>query len=375
MFYKIPLFNLNFDRAEEKAVIKTLRSKWISMGENVIVLEDKFAAHLNIKHAVAVTNCTAALHLALEALGVKEGDEVIVPSLTFVATVNAVRYTGATPVFADIVGPETINIDPKDIKAKITKKTKAIIVMHYGGFACDMDAINVIAKKNNIYVVEDAAHAPSSEYKGKFLGTLGDIGCFSFYSNKIITCAEGGMLVTNDTAYNLKARRMRSNGMDVLSYDRAKGHATGYDIVELGYNYRLDDIRAGILLAQMEKLKVDVKKRQGVRNHYLKKLSALKEITIPYLNYPYRSSNYIFPIVLNGAGGERRDKIRQKMGEAGIQTSVHYPCVHKFSIYRGFGADLPKTEYVADNLITLPLFPDLTYREIDYIAKMLKKFI
>ncbi len=375
MSYKIPLFNLNFDKAEEKAVIKTLRSKWISMGENVISIEKKFAEHLHVKHAVGVSSCTAALHLALIVLGIKKGDEVILPSLTFVATVNAVRYVGATPVFADIVSPEILNISPIDIAAKITKKTKAIIVMHYGGFACDMDAIKRIAKKNNLYLVEDAAHAPDSDYKGQMLGTLGDIGCFSFYSNKIITCAEGGMLVTKNAAYDTNVRRLRSNGMSALSYDRAKGHATDYDIVELGYNYRMDDIRAGVLLAQLKKLRLDVRKRQGLRNYYIDKLGSVTGITIPYRSYPYRSSNYIFPIILNGLGAIRRNAIRQKLGEAGIQTSVHYPCVHRFSIYRRYKANLKNTEYVSDNLITLPLFHDLSYPQIDYIVKTLKKVI
>ena len=165
MDYKIPLFNLNYNKEEEDAVLKTLRSKWISMGPNVKQLEEEFAKHLKIKHTVAVTNCTAALHLALRILGIKEGDEVIVPSLTFVATVNVVRYVNATPVFADITSYEDFSIDPADIEKKITSKTKAIIVMHYGGFACNMDRIMEIAVENNLFVVEDAAHSPDSERK------------------------------------------------------------------------------------------------------------------------------------------------------------------------------------------------------------------
>ena len=375
MIYKIPLFDLNVGIEEEVAILKTLRSKWISMGENVVSIEKKFAHHLHIKHAVGVSSCTAALHLALMILGIKKGDEVIVPSLTFIATVNAVRYVGAIPVFADIVSPEILNISHLDVTAKITKKTKAIIAMHYGGFACDMDSIIRIARKNNLYLVEDAAHAPDSQYKNQMLGTLGDIGCFSFYSNKIITCAEGGMLVTKNSTYNIRAKRLRSNGMSVLSYDRAKAHATEYDICELGYNYRMDDIRAGILLAQLNKLKSDVRKRQELRNYYIDKLSSVTGITIPYRHFPYRSSNYIFPIILNGMGTSKRNAIRQKLGESGIQTSVHYPCVHRFSIYRGYKAHLKMTEYVSDNLITLPLFYNLSYRQIDYIVKMLKEAI
>lgn len=342
------------------------------MGENVIALENEFARRLNIRHAVAVSSCTAALHLALRVLGIKEGDEVIVPSLTFVATVNAVRHAGAVPVFADITGSGILNISPDDIEAKITGKTRALIVMHYAGFACDMDAIKSVAGKHNLCIVEDAAHAPACEYKGKMLGTIGDIGCFSFYSNKIITCAEGGMLVTGNPARNTHARRLRSNGMNVLSYDRSRGHAADYDIVDLGYNYRMDDIRAGILLAQMKKLKSDVKRRQALREYYVKRLGAVPGITIPYRRYEHASSHYIFPVLLDGMGAVKRNSVRQKLGEAGIQTSVHYPCVHRFSLYRACNARLPHTEYASDNLITLPLFARLSCREIDYIVETLK---
>ncbi len=375
MEYKIPLFDLNYDKEEEEIVLRTIRSKWISMGPNVVALERTFSEHLNIKNAIAVTNCTAALHLALLVLGIKEGDEVIVPSLTFVATVNAVRYVGATPVFADITSYEDFSIDPIEIETKITDRTKAIIVMHYGGFACNMDEIMRIAKKYNLYVVEDAAHALSAEYKGRKLGTFGDIGCFSFFSNKNITCAEGGILVTDNDDYTRKARLLRAHGMTTLSYDRAKGHATDYDLIGLGYNYRMDDIRGSLALVQLGKLKTDIDKRAELRKYYCDNLMQIDEIIIPYEEFEHKSSNYIFPILLKNGNVEKRNIVRQRLAEAGIQTSVHYPAVHKFSIYQQYEANLPKTDYVSVNEITLPMYYSLQVKEVHYICSTLRNII
>ncbi|OGU70577.1 MAG: aminotransferase DegT [Ignavibacteria bacterium RBG_16_34_14] len=370
--YKIPLFDLNFDTEEEHEIIRTVRSKWISMGENVKTFEKEFEELLNVKHSIAITNCTAALHLALEILGIKKGDEVIVPSLTFVATVNVVRYVGAVPVFADITSFNDLSVDPDDIKARVTKKTKAIIPMHYGGFSCNMDDIKKIAEENNLFIIEDAAHAPLSDYKEKKIGTLGDIGCFSFFSNKNITTAEGGMLVTNSDNFAKRARLKRSHGMTAVSYDRAKGYATKYDVLELGYNYRMDDIRAAIGLAQLKKLNKDVKKREGLRRVYLSKLNDISKLIIPYKDFQHQSSNYIFPVILKDSNAGKRDLIRKKLAERGIETSVHYPAVHRFSIYKEFTSELPKTEYVADNEITLPLYYNLSEENIEKISCGLK---
>jgi len=367
MNYKIPLFDLNFDEAEEKAVLETIRSKWISTGPKTIEFENKFAELLRVKYAVAVSNCTVALHLAMILSDIKEGDEVICPSLTFVATVNAIRYVKAIPVFADIKSYEDLTIDPNDIKKKITPKTKAIVVMHYGGFACDMDAIMTIAKDYNLKVIEDASHAPLSEYKGKKLGTIGDIGCFSFFSNKNISTGEGGMLITNDNVIYERAKLLRSHGMTSLSYERAKGHSTNYDVIELGYNYRMDDIRATIGLVQLNKLKEDLEKRALIRKWYIEELSQINEIIIPFKDYSEFSSNYIFPIILKNSTAEKRDEIRHKLAEVGIQTSVHYPAVHRFSIYKDFYQELPKTEYVSGNLITLPFYSKLLKEQISLI--------
>ena len=321
MAYKIPLFNLNFDDREAQAAYDTIMSGWISTGPKNAELEELFAKMLGAKFAVSITNCTDALHLGCLICGFGPGDEVLCPSLTFAASANCIRYTGATPVFCDVVGPEHINIDPKDIEKKITPRTKGVVVVHMAGFPAKMDEIMAIAKKHNLKVVEDACHGPLSEYKGKKLGTIGDCSAFSFFSNKNISTGEGGMFVTNNEEYAAKARLLRSHGMSTMSYQRATGHATEYDITELGYNYRMDDIRAAIAIEQLKKLPGDLEKRLAVRKQYVDRLSKVDELVIPFVDNTEFVSNYIFPVVLKNGNKERRNKIREYIHAAGIQTS------------------------------------------------------
>ena len=368
MEYQIPLFQLNFGEEEIQAVTETIRSKWISTGPKCEELENLFVNMLHVKYAVSVTNCTDALHLACIVCGFGPGDEVLCPSLTFAASVNCIRYVGATPVFCDIKGPTHINIDPVEIEKKITSKTKGIILVHMAGFPADMDNIMDIAHRYGLKVIEDACHGPLSEYHGKKLGTIGDCAAFSFFSNKNISTGEGGMFVSNSEELATKAYLLRSHGMTTMSYQRAKGHATAYDIVDLGYNFRMDDIRASIGCVQMKKLQEDLIKRALVRQRYVEKLSQLDKIIVPFADHQGFVSNYIMPIVLINSTREKRDLIREKIHAAGIQTSVHYPAVHKFSIYKNIGGVLPKTEYVSDNEITLPMYAKLTDNEIDTIV-------
>lgn len=375
MSYQIPLFNLNFDEREAKAAYETIKSGWISTGAKCAELEEMFEKMLGAKYAVSVTNCTDALHICCMLCGFGPGDEVICPSLTFAASANCIRYVGATPVFADIVGPYHINIDPKDVEKKITPKTKGIIVVHMAGYPAKMDEIMEIAKKHNLKVVEDACHGPLAEYKGKKLGTIGDCSAFSFFSNKNISTGEGGMFVTNSEELAAKAKLIRSHGMTTMSYQRASGHATKYDIVELGYNFRMDDIRASIAIEQLKKLPEDLKKRIDVRKRYVENLLKIKGITVPFADCNEFTSNYIMPVVLNDGSKKRRNAIREKMHEAGIQTSVHYPAIHKFSIYKNYGAVLPQTEYVTDHEITLPMYAALTMEQVDFICKTLEKAV
>ncbi len=375
MAYKIPLFNLNFDEREAQAAYDTIKSGWISTGPKNAELEQMFKDMWNVKYAVSMTNCTDALHVCCIVCGFGPGDEVICPSLTFAASCNCIRYVGATPVFADIIGPEDINIDPKDIEAKITPRTKGIVVVHMAGFPAHMDEIMAIAKKHNLKVVEDACHGPLSEYKGKKLGTIGDCAAFSFFSNKNISTGEGGMFITNNEEMEKAARLIRSHGMSTMSYQRASGHATEYDITCLGYNFRMDDIRASIAIEQLKKLPGDLERRLEVRKRYVEQLSDIPQIAIPFADNKEFVSNYIMPIVLLNSTRQRRNKIREFIHSAGIQTSVHYPAVHHFSTFEELGAVLPQTDYVTNNEITLPMYAALIDEQIDYICETVKKAV
>lgn len=372
MSYKIPLFNLNFDEAENKAVVDVLNSKWISSGPKTMELESKFASMVGAKYALAVSNCTASLHLAVLAAGIEPGDEVIVPSLTFMATVNCIRYAGGIPVFCDIVSKDNLCIDPEQIEKLITPKTKAVIVMHYGGFACDIDRVIEICRRHDLKLIEDACHGPMSEYKGKKLGTFGIAGCFSFFSNKNISTGEGGILVTNDEAVYEKVKLLRSHGMTTMSYERSTGHSTSYDVVGLGYNYRFNDILAGIGLVQLDKLLPDIEKRQNIRKLYIELLGDDERIIIPFKDYDSYSSLYICPIVLNKGSFEYRDAVRKYLADNGVQTSMHYPPAHRFSLYKDYPADLPVTDFVADHEFTIPMFGALKEEEVVYICKTIK---
>lgn len=375
MAYKIPLFNLNFDEKEAQAAYNTIKSGWISTGPKNAELEQMFVDMWNVNYAVSMSNCTDALHVCCMVCGFGPGDEVICPSLTFAASCNCIRYVGATPVFADIVGPDHINIDPQDIERKITPRTKGIIVVHMAGFPAKMDEIMAIAKRHNLKVVEDACHGPLSEYKGKKLGTIGDCAAFSFFSNKNISTGEGGMFITNNEEMAAKARLLRSHGMTTMSYQRASGHATTYDIVELGYNFRMDDIRAAIAIEQLKKLPADLERRMEVRKRYVELLSKVKGVVVPFAEFTGFVSNYIMPVVLLDSTRERRDRIRNEIHNAGIQTSVHYPAIHRFSIYRDYKTTLPKTEYVTDNEITLPMYAALTPEQVDFIVAAVDKIV
>ena len=363
MNWRVPLADVNLGPEEENAVLSVLRSGWLTMGGVTQAFEQEFAAFVGSKHAIAVNNATAALHLACMAIGLKTGDEVIVPSLTFVASANAIRYTDAKTIFADIESKDWLCICPNAIEEQITERTKAIMVMHYAGFACDMPAVLRIAKKHGLAVIEDAAHAVGSSLEGKALGTWGDVGCYSFFGNKNMTTAEGGMLVTNDDQIAEKAKILRSHGMTTLTWDRYKGHASTYDVVDLGYNYRLDEIRSAIGREQLKKLPVGNARREILVRQYRNAFSELvSTLGLPFAEKRGISSQHIFPVLL--PEGIDKDAFRDLLKQDGIQTSFHYPPVHTFEIYRdssqNFAEKLWMTENVAKREVTLPLFPGMT---------------
>ena len=374
MDWRVPLADVTLGKKEEDAVLEVLRSGWLTMGAVTQAFEQELAAFVGARHAFAVNNGTAALHLACLAVGLGKGDEAIVPSLTFVATANAVRYTGAEVVFADIESEDWLCVSPRAIEEKITGRTKAIVVMHYGGFACDMPEILRVAKKHDLAVIEDSAHAIGGSLQGKALGTWGDAGCYSFFGNKNMTTAEGGMLVTNDDRIAEKVRVLRSHGMTTLTWDRHKGHASTYDVVDLGYNYRMDEIRSAIGREQLKKLPAGNARRTELvlryRQAFQEKAPALG---LPFAEQRGISSQHIFPILL--PEGVQREVFREALKAYGIQTSFHYPPVHHFLIYRKEDEELRMTESAARRQVTLPLFPAMTDEQQDLVIEAVIKYL
>jgi dTDP-4-amino-4,6-dideoxygalactose transaminase len=373
MIWRIPLADIDFDEEEYRAVEEVLKSKWLTMGAVTMQFEAEFSTLTGIEYSIAVTNCTAGLHLSLAALGIGVGDEVIVPSLSFVATANAVCYTGAKPVFADIVGLNDLTVSPDSIRSLITPHTKAIIVMHYGGYACDMDQILTIASENGLYIIEDAAHAVGACLNGISLGGIGDAGCFSFFPNKNMTTAEGGIVTTKNGELAQKIRLLRSHGMTSLTWDRHEGHAWSYDVVELGYNYRIDEIRAALGVTQLKKLPINNQKRRILTGHYWKSLNQLvPEVGVPFTNHRGESSNHLLPVLL--PEGTNRSEVMGRMKELGIQTSIHYPPIHLFTYYqqRYPNCHVEKTEDFAKRELTLPLYSGMRAEDVDFVVTGLK---
>jgi len=383
MKWKYPLSDIDLGKGEEREILKVLRSRWLSTGPVTSRFEKAFSALLGGGEAIAVSNGTAALHLALASLGLKKGDEVILPSFTFVATANAVLYNGAKPVFADIRGWEDLNIAPHEIENKITRKTKAIMVMHYGGYPCDMGTILKVAERHGLSVVEDAAHAPGSEYRGKKCGTLGTLGCFSFFSNKNLVTGEGGMVFTRDRELAERVRALRSHGMKALSWDKYCGRLSSYDIEILGYNYRTTEIQSVLGLVQLKKLERNNRRRRKLVEIYRKELQGVSEVFIPFLDAEGPYSYHLFPILIHGEPETRasllRDELMKRLKGGGIQTSIHYPPVHLFSLYRKqFGCKagmLPMTEAMSQRVITLPLHPRMDAIDVRRITQKVKEIV
>ena len=369
----IPLFDVQLEQAHLDAVADTLRSGWLTMGPRTQEFEQVFAEHLGCEHAIALANCTAALHLAYLAAGVGPGDEVIVPPITFVATAAAARYCGAEPVFADIKGNHDLGIDPEDVARKVTPRTKAVCAVHYGGYAADLEALREVCEDAGIALIEDAAHSPSATPVGddRKLGTHGLAGCFSFFSNKVLSCGEGGLLATNDDEVAATVRSLRSHALTSGTWDRHRGHAHGYDVVGLGYNYRMDEPRAALLTARMAGLEDDIARRRELVHRYRELLTGLEGVTVPYEDAEVDvSSCYVMPVVLDDH--ELRDPLRAHMLEQHkVQTSVLYPALHELSAYTDRASELPRAEFVGRAEVTLPLFPTLTEADQDRVVASL----
>ena len=372
MDWKVPLADLDYGVEEERAVLNVLHSKWLTMGEVTQQFEAEFSQLVGRKYAFAVSNATEALHLAVTALGIGEGDEVITPSFSFVATSNAVLYTAADVIFADIIGNDDLTIDPLDIERKITRHTKAIIVMHYGGYPCRMEEILAVAAQHRLPVIEDAAHCPGATLKRKALGSWGTIGCFSFFSNKNLSTGEGGMIVTDDEFLAEKIRMRRSHGMTTLTYDRHQGHAYSYDVIDLGYNYRIDEIRSALGREQLKKLMINNNLRKRHTEQYWSLLDKVN-VDLPFREYEGEPAYHLLPVLL--PEGTNRKKVIDCMRAQLIQTSIHYPPTHSFTFYtKRYGRiSLPKTELAAERELTLPLYPTMSSSDVELVVDSLVK--
>lgn len=378
--WQVQLFELNYDDRELQAATDVIQSAWITMGEKTKAFESSFGNFLGEgAFCTAVANGTAALHMALLAAGVGPGDEVVIPSLTFVADINVVRLVGAQPILVDCASYDDWNISPEGIAAAITPRTKAVLIVHYGGYACDMDAIlSAVRDKSDgrhICLIEDAAHAPGADYRGRACGTMGDIGAFSFFTNKNLSIGEGGMVVTRTQEMHERIRHLRSHGMTSLTLDRYKGRAISYDVVEPGLNYRMDEIRAAIGLVQLDKLPEANRHRGRLAARYFGHLDGVCAIHIPFRHHCLgRPSYHIFPVLLHESLD--RKAVIDGLIEHGIQSSIHYPAFQEFTAYRDFG--LGETAIASDisgRELTLPLFPTMTFDQVDYVCTTLKKII
>jgi len=374
--WRVQLHKINYDEREYRAVREVLDSGWLTISEKTLNFEKAFCGFLgNDAKCLAVSSCTAALHMALLALGIKNGDEVITPSLTFIADQNVTAMAGAKNILADISSMEDWSVDPDDIEARITPKTKAVMIVHYAGFACDMERITAVCKKRGIFLIEDCAHTPGADYflaadSGQPLGTFGDISAFSFFANKNIAAGEGGMVVTRNAELFDKLRLLRSHGMSAPSFDRYKGRTVSYDVQSPGLNYRIHEISSALALVQLEKLQEANEKRKKIVEHYYSRLDKVSSVSIPYRHFSRGKPNYhIMPILLSETVD--RAAVIESMKQAGVQTSIHYPAIQNFSAYKDKVNSTPKAEYVCAHELTLPLYPGMTDEEVDIVCDAL----
>ena len=376
--WKIPLSDLDYGPEEEAAVMEVLRGRWLTMGEEVEAFEAEFAGYLRAKHAVAVANGTAALHLAFLALGIGPGAEIVQPAINFVAAANITVACGAKPVFADIAGVAEPAIDPEAVARQVTPATRAVVVMHYGGYPCRMAEIREICRSRGLALIEDACHAVGALYldplerppHSRMAGNAGDIGCFSFFSNKNLAVGEGGMVVTNNDDLAQKVRRLRSHGMTTLTWDRHRGHASTYDVASHGYNYRLDEIRAALGRVQLRKLDENNLRRRELVELYRNRLSGLPGWIIPFNTYAGSSACHLMVAVAPDEAA--RARALAALGQARIQTSLHYPCIPDFTAFTPFRQDgLERSRAFAARAITLPLYPGMTGEQVEIVCEVI----
>lgn len=371
----VPFFAHDLGQPEIDAITEVLRGPILTTGEFVSKFESRFAEYLGAKHSVGLTSCTGALHLSLIALGIGPGDEVITTPMTFIATATSIIEAGATPVFVD-VEPTTGNLDATKIEAAITSKTRAIMPVHLYGQMCDMRAINKIAVKHNLHVIEDAAHCIEGERDGVRVGELSDTACFSFYATKNLTCGEGGAVSTNSSELNDKFRLLRSHGMTKIAADRQREGYTHWDMVTFGWKYNMDNIQAALLLPQLDRVNASWTRRAELAAYYCDRLAKVKGLSTPQTVPGVKHAWHLFPIWVPA---EKRDLVIQELQKRGIGVVVNYRAIHLLTYFKetfGFkpGA-FPNAEKIGDATISVPFYPGMSVDQIDYVAAALTEIL
>ena len=376
----LPPFKHSIGEEEIEEVVSTLNSNWITTGPKTFKFEEMFRKNVGSKYAIAVNSCTAALHLSIVAAGVKSGDEVITSPLTFAATSEVIIHQNAKPILVD-VEKDTYNIDPEKIKEKINEKTKAIIPVHYAGHACNMDEIMEIAMENNLFVIEDAAHAIGSKYKDRYIGNVGDLTCFSFYATKNITTAEGGMITTNNEELAEKVRILSLHGISKDAWKRYSSEGSWfYEILYPGYKYNMSDLQASIGFHQLKKLTKMQRRREEIADLYKNSFKDIPQITIPKVRNYTKHAWHLYPILINNDLLEiGRNEFIEALNAENIGTSVHFIPLHLHPYYKekyGFEyGNFPNAEYIYDREISIPIYPKMTDVDVKDVISAVKKII
>lgn len=371
----IPIAKPYLTEEEAQAAYDTILSGWITQGPKVQEFEEKFAAYTGANYAVAVSNCTTALHLAMIVAGIGPGDEVICPSMSYIATANAIKYVGATPVFAE-VEPDTYNLDAADAEARITDRTKAILLVHQIGMPADIDAFKSLCNRYNLKLIEDAACAAGSAYKGAKIGSHSELVCFSFHPRKVISTGDGGMITTNREDYYDRLKLLRQHGMSVNDRVRHEANRIIFeDHVELGYNYRMTDIQAAVGIKQLEKLDWIVEERRKIAAAFNQAFNGIDSIRLPQEHEGYFSNYQSYSIYLKDTAAVSRNTLMQKLLDRGVATRRGIMNTHRETAYKNYAPDvsLPVSMELQDNSIILPLYVPMKPEDINYVIECFKK--
>jgi dTDP-4-amino-4,6-dideoxygalactose transaminase len=373
MSWTLPLTDIALSEEDIEAFLGVLESGWLTMGPRTREFETVFAERFGAPHAVAVSSGTAALHLALLAAGIGEGDEVLVPAMTFVAGAAAVRYCGARPVLVDSVGPEDLNLDPHEAQRLVGPRTRAVLATHWLGYACNLDALERLCGEHGLILIEDCAQSITArDALGRLTGTVGAAGCFSFFSKKQLAIGEGGMILTADEALAARARSLRSHAMTSMTWDRHRGHAESYDVTDVGFNFRLDEPRAALGISRLPRLAADVARRREQVRRYRSLLRDMDSVSVPWTDEEVeRGSHFGFAILLDN--GDERDRIARELDRRGIQTT-RYPALTGLSGYHDH-AQCPHAEELAARHLLLPLSSTYGEREVDLVVAQLTELL